>query len=54
MVMKGPTSRDVQGIYDTPPSVDKNQMLSQQMVRHAYKHRDVVQLDKSECRTPNL
>ncbi|KAM9481081.1 breast cancer anti-estrogen resistance protein 1 isoform 3-T3 [Clarias gariepinus] len=32
MEMKGPTIRDVQGIYDTPPSVDKNQMLAQQMV----------------------
>lgn len=42
MEMKGPTIRDVQGIYDTPPSVDKNQMLAQQMVRRLYIHGDML------------
>lgn len=46
MVMKGPTSRNVQGIYDTPPSVEKNQLLSQQMVRRAFIHRDTARWDK--------
>lgn len=49
MVMKGPTSRDVQGIYDTPPSMDKNQLLSQQMVSCAYLHRDMVQIDNTNA-----
>lgn len=39
VVMKGPTSQDMQEIYDTPSNVE---LLSQQMVRHLYTFLSII------------